>query len=87
MLFEDNIKELGTWDLKNPSTLDDYAYYVYCLKISLISDIKERLDRGSGLHQILFKAHFRGSPYYRAAKIVLRGEKIEKIKKRIADGI
>ena len=91
MVFEDNIRKLGIWDLMDASTLDDYAYYHYCKLVhdSILVDDYSGENTGS-INQTTFKAilereSIHDNIYYKVACDILRKEKLVKIQDRIND--
>lgn len=88
MEYKNIIKDIGTWDLVKSTTLDDIAYYLYCSKAYYYRGVVDDNTKIKGVNHSTFKSLFSepytyNSPYYEKAQQVLRGEKIERIKKRI----
>jgi hypothetical protein len=71
------IVKIGDWDLKNSSLLDNNAYYLYCCVC--VKEVKE-YERYVMYTQTGFHNSVDNEKYYNKAKIILREQKIKKIK-------
>ena len=70
-------KSIGTgyWNVKNSTLLDDLAFSLICEEI--------KCKKGYYRNQSFFRQHKDGFPYnkyYEKAKIIIRNEKLKKIK-------
>lgn len=88
MVFKDDVKEVGVWDLVDATELDDCAYYLYCDSLysynSRRSSPRTRIYKGCG-SQVLFKNAFIDTYYYKDAHYILRTEKLDKLINKIND--
>lgn len=90
MVFEDKIKELGSWDLFDSTELDDYAYYLYCTEYYFICEKTSQNYLTSLITQSFFKKLYwvekkNDMKFYQDAILILRKEKIEYIINKIKE--
>lgn len=83
MEFDKEIEKLGIWsESEDANILDKYAYYLYLKNIYVkIPDLQAY--KQSDLLKHYYDDGFSYSKHYNDAKIILRKEKINKIKENI----
>lgn len=77
-------RRYGTWDLKDATLLDNIAYQIYLNKHKYLCDkqtLRKYLSYRSSQQD--FDRLYKNGDFYKEANLILRKEKIEKIKSRI----